>query len=67
MPLPQQPIQGDVSRVEQLASGLKRTGGTSGPLVQKRTAGRPTGSTAQPKPAPQQAQRGVVTDSQKQT
>ena len=44
------PQYGDMKRVEQIASGLKRTGGTYGPVVQRNEAGRPAGSGQIPQP-----------------
>jgi len=62
--LPQIPVQGDAKRLAQISSGLKRTGGTYGPVVQRRPTGRPQGTTGTPapretqqvQPAPQPAQ-----------
>jgi len=61
MPLP--PIQqnGDAGRLEQLASGLKRQNGTSGPVLQRNPAGRPQGTGGTPAPrASQPQQQGPV-------
>jgi len=59
-PLPKIPQQGDAQRLAQVASGLKREGGTYGAVVQRNPTGRPQGSTGTPAPraskAPQQFQ-----------
>ena len=62
MPLPPVQQYGDTTRLEQLSSGLKRTGGTHGPVVQRTPAGRPEGSTTTPQ-KPQQV-TGVGPDVQ---
>lgn len=59
MPVPKVPIQGDMKRLDQLASGLKKTGGTYGPTVQKTPAGRPAGTTGTPAPRASNAQPPV--------
>lgn len=38
------PVQGDMKALEKMASGVKRAGGTYGPLVQIPEPGRPPGS-----------------------
>ncbi len=63
MPAPKVPVWGDAQRLEQLGSGLKRQGGTYGPVVQRNPAGRPTeGATAEERPT----QGAGVTDEVKQ-
>jgi len=49
-PLPKIPQQGDAQRLAQVASGLKREGGTYGAVVQRNPTGRPQGSTGTPAP-----------------
>ena len=58
MPLPQIPQQGDAQKLAQVATGLKRTGGTYGPVVQRNPTGRPPGTTGTP--APRQSQEPQV-------
>lgn len=60
MPIPPTPIQGDAARLEQLSTGLKQSGGTHGPVVQRNPAGRPpgTGGTPAPKQGGQAPQIG---------
>ena len=59
-PLPKIPMQGDAQRLAQVASGLKREGGTYGAVVQRNPTGRPTGSTGTPAPRASQPQSGPV-------
>jgi hypothetical protein len=49
------PAYGDQAKLEQLGTGLKRTGGTHGPVIQKTPAGRPPegGSPPAPQGSPQ--------------
>ena len=53
------PIQGDAKRLEQLASGVKRSGGTFGPVVQRTPAGRPVGTGGTPAPRESKQQNYV--------
>lgn len=52
-PVPKVPVWGDSQRIQQLASGLKREGGTYGAVVQRNEPGRPTTGQAN-RPAPAQ-------------
>jgi len=63
-PLPQIPAQGDSARLEQVASGLKQTGGTHGPTVQRTPAGRPPGTGGTPAPRATQQQFEVPPEHQ---
>ena len=64
-PLPKLPQQGDMARLEQVASGLKNTGGTHGPVVQRTPAGRPEGTGGTPAPRASQ-QQDVIRPEHKQ-
>jgi hypothetical protein len=57
MALPKLPQHGDAAKIEQLASGLKNTGGTHGPVVQRTPAGRPQGTGGTPAPRASQQQQ----------
>jgi hypothetical protein len=48
-----------MARLEQLGSGLKQTNGTSGPVIQRTPAGRPTGSGGTPAPRASNAQQQI--------
>lgn len=63
-PLPKVPVQGDSSRIAQVASGLKQQGGSYGPTVQRNPTGRPPGSTGTP--GPQQGAPDVLRPEHKQ-
>ena len=63
-PLPQIPAQGDSARLEQVASGLKQTGGTHGPTVQRTPAGRPPGTGGTP--APRATEQNILRPEHKQ-
>jgi hypothetical protein len=64
MPLPKLPQQGDAARLEQVASGLKQTGGTHGPTVQRTPAGRPPGTGVTP--TPRATQQNILRPEHKQ-
>ena len=63
-PLPKLPQQGDMARLEQVASGLKNTGGTHGPVVQRTPPGRPEGTGGTPAPRASKQQTNVPPDHQ---
>ncbi len=63
-PLPKTPQQGDAARLEQLETGLKQTGGTHGPVVQKTPAGRPVGTGGTPAPRQSQGQFQISPEQQ---
>ena len=68
-PLPKIPQQGDAQRLAQVASGLKREGGTYGAVVQRNPTGRPQGSTGTPAPraSQQQAPKFQVSENHQQS